>query len=199
MAWNPRLRKRLKELGWSTAELTRRMGYGDDKSVRQRVYKYVQDKVKSPRGEMLAELADAVGLTEEQLRFGSDGGAAQFPIIGYAGAGERWTPAEDAADLVDLRIGDDEAIGIRVRGDSMSPVYRDRDVLIGSRAHGAEMRAALNHDCIIQTVTGDRFVKVLLKGSAPARFRLRSYNPAYPDIEDVMLDWAARIEIIRRA
>lgn len=69
MKWDARLRAALEELGWSTAELARRMGH-DDQAFRDRLYKYVRGNVKNPRGEMLEEIAAVVGKSAQWLRYG---------------------------------------------------------------------------------------------------------------------------------
>ena len=68
--WHERLRARLDDLGWSTAELARRMGH-DDQAFRDRLYKYVRGAVKNPRGDMLEEIAKALGWQGAQLRYGA--------------------------------------------------------------------------------------------------------------------------------
>lgn len=203
MRFDARIRKHLDQRGWKIAELGRRIGIApSDQASLDRLYKIVQGKVDNPRGNMLADIAKVLDTTELELRYGEKEGAPRVPIIGHAGASETWTSLEsDAAApaIVDLSLEGDEAVAVEVAGDSMLPAYRKGDVLIGSRLRGTELRKAIGSDCIVETVHGDRYVKVLMKGSAAGRFRLRSYNPVHGDIEDVMLEWAAPVEIVKRA
>ncbi|MEW5422685.1 S24 family peptidase [Amorphus sp. 3PC139-8] len=197
MRWDARLRRRVRELGWTGAELSRRSGEPAPK-----VYKYLEGKVKQPRGQTLENIAAAVGLTELELLYGRDEMLNKVPLIGYAGAGETWIAAASDAgvpETIELAIDDADPVAIAVNGPSMEPVYRNRDILIGYRDRGLDLQSALRHDCIIETAEGERYVKILQKGSTPGRFRLRSYNPAFDDIEDVALAWVAPIaHIIRR-
>jgi transcriptional regulator with XRE-family HTH domain len=122
------------------------------------------------------------------------------PIVGEASGGERWTPFDDSGTGDDLTftLTDTDPIAIRVRGHSMAPVYRDHDDLICSRMRGADMQRALHKDCVVRTVEGESYVKHLLKGTKARAYRLRSYNAAYPDLEDQVLEWAAPIVWVRR-
>lgn len=196
MSWNARLRARLKTLGWSVRELERRSGV-----PYENLAKYVQGRIKQPRGDTLDRIATTLGLDERTLLYGDEPWPTRVPIIGYAGGGERWIAAEadaDHPDTIAIEVDDDDPVAIQVRGDSMSPVYRDRDVLVGYRGRGIDPRAAIGHDCIIETAGRDRYVKILQKGGSAGHYRLRSYNPAYPDIEDVVITWVAPIAIIKR-
>lgn len=68
-AWHERLQDRLCELGWSVAELARRMER-DDQTFRDRLYKYVRGDVQNPRGDVLERIAIAVGWSGADLRYG---------------------------------------------------------------------------------------------------------------------------------
>lgn len=72
-AWTRRLQARLTELGWSVAELARRMRTDPDQAFLDSLYKYVRGDVKQPRGEMLKDIADAVGMNVIALQHGDVG------------------------------------------------------------------------------------------------------------------------------
>lgn len=121
-----------------------------------------------------------------------------IPIIGKASAGEGWTPYDTLDDQLDIDFSDKSLISIVVEGDSMHPIYRDGDYLICDRVDGANIHNIVGRDCIIYTADGDAYVKILNKGSSPTTYNLRSYNPTYPDIEDVKIKWAAPVVWIKR-
>lgn len=152
----------------------------------------------------LGKLADALGLPLSYFFDDSElPPAPQVPLIGYAAGGEEWTPFDNEGpgggfDHIALDLSDADPIGIRVRGHSMAPVYRDGDDLICSRLQGTDLRNAVNRDCVLRTTKGQSFIKHLLKGTQRNAFRLRSYNPAFADIENVALEWAAPVVWIRR-
>jgi hypothetical protein len=49
--------------------------------------------------------------------------------------------------------------------------------------------------CVVKIADGRTMLKTLKRGSLPGRYNLVSYNS--PDIEDVELVWAARINFIK--
>lgn len=70
-AWAKRVRDRMKELdNMSVPALAARLGHGDAPAFIDKLYKIVQGKVYSPRGSLLADIAAALGWTEQELRFG---------------------------------------------------------------------------------------------------------------------------------
>lgn len=165
------------------------------------VVKYMNGLIKQPRGNTLRMLADALDTTERALLFGETPWPTRAPVIGEAAGGERWIPAEGAADtpeMIEIEIADDDPVAVRVRGTSMSPVFRDGDILIAYRGRGLNVRDAIGLDCIVETVGGERYVKILQRGAGPGRFRLRSYHPDYPDIDDIAIAWVAPVALIKR-
>lgn len=126
-----------------------------------------------------------------------------IPVVGILSAGDEWSPVDqyapgDGMDTVDVNLSDADPIALRVRGTSMVPVFRDGDDIVCSRRRGRDIQKCLNRDCAIMTADGRGFIKVLLAGTTPSTYRLRSYNPAYPDIENVRLEWAAPVVWIHR-
>src|ERR1700743_2750063 len=95
-SWHERLRAALRDKGWSVPELARRMGHPDDQPFIDRLYSYTQGKVKNPRGEMLEDIARALGITEIYLRYAghadpefnvSSGGENSIKTLGEVAAG----------------------------------------------------------------------------------------------------------------
>lgn len=196
--WAERTLEVLASRGWSRAELSRRSGISD-----QRLYKWLQGVVAQPRGDVLFRLAGALGVHHYWLMTGRGPRVATVPLVGFVSAGEEFYPIDDLAQgagLEDVPLSLDVAdpIAIRVRGASMSPVYRNGDDLFCSRLRGENLDDAVGRDCVVQCKDGAGYVKQLRR-ERDGSFVLRSYNPAYPDIENVEIEWAAPVMFIRRA
>lgn len=122
-----------------------------------------------------------------------------IPILGYASAGEGWCPYDTLNEELEIDFTSQSLISIEIRGDSMAPVYRDGDYLICERIGGAGIHNIVGRDCVIYTTDGEAYIKILKKGSTPTTYNLRSYNPTYPDIENVKIAWAAPITWVKRS
>ena len=120
------------------------------------------------------------------------------PIVGYVGAGPL-TPVDDhaqGAGLDELELDERDGvdpIAVIVRGDSMHPVYRDGDVVRGSRRRGADTAACVGKDCIVKLAAGEILLKAVHKGSRRGTFTLASYNPAETPLQDVRIEWCAPV------
>lgn len=162
---------------------------------------YVREILKRdaiPTIRSLAALADELNCPVSYL-LGEDAPfKPTIPIIGKASAGEGWMPYDTLDDQLDVDLSDKSLISIVVEGDSMHPIYRDGDYLIADRVDGANIHNIVGRDCIIYTADGESYIKILNKGSSPTTYNLRSYNPTYPDIEDVKIKWAAPVVWIKR-
>lgn len=148
-------------------------------------------------------IADLASQTVSQFFF-SEETPITIPVIGYVSAGESFTPVEDhepgaGLDYVTPQIGSREVLAVIVRGDSMSPVYRSGDTIIGTRMGRRDLSNAIGKDCIVKTTDGEGYVKRVMPGTAKGLYRLRSYNALFDDIEDVKLEWAAPIIWINRS
>lgn len=197
-SWAVRANDALQKRGWSEAELARRAGV-----PKESLYKQLQGKVENPRGDTIRRIANALGVHEFWLRTGRGPKVSSVPLVGFVSAGEEFYPIDDLAlgaghEDVPLALDVADPIAIRVRGSSMSPVYRHGDDLFCSRMRGANVADAIGRDCVVLTREGAGYVKQLRR-DGEARFILRSYNPAYADIEGVEIEWAAPIIFIRRA
>ena len=200
-SWWKRVRDELDRKGWSVVELERRTGI--DKG---RLYKYVTGEVAQPRGDAFSRMSQAFGVNEWWLRTGEGTRSCQLPVIGRLSAGEEWIPLPDGApggQHVDFDLGREDFFAIEVHGVSMSPAYRDGDMVICSRHQLTEFRSGdlakfRRRDCAVKTASGMGYLKFIIPGRADGLFTLRSYNPDYPDIENVALQWIAPVVWIRR-
>lgn len=194
-----RIAERLEALGISATEASRRAGQNND---------FIRDiergKKKDIASVALYSLArvlecDAKWLaTGEQNRVGTD----SVQIVGYVGAGAQIYPFDDHAHgdgLEEIEIPKGmrsySTVAVRVRGDSMLPKYRDGTVILYSHVHDGDMLHLVGEDCIVKLKDGRMFVKELHRGSVAGFFNLLSFNA--PPINDVELDWAARVEWVR--
>jgi phage repressor protein C with HTH and peptisase S24 domain len=82
-------------------------------------------------------------------------------------------------------------VAVRVRGDSMFPVYRDGDLIYYSRDADFHESECLGAECVVKVVEGPTLVKTVMRGSANGLFSLLSYNA--PPIADRRIEWAAPV------
>lgn len=193
--WRDRLRKIIDERGLNMKQLSLAAGLGET-AVRDML-----KKVTSPRVDTVVAVAEQLGVTLTELLEGQASGSRKVPLIGYVSAGEGWHSfdGDGPFDEIDVAIGGGVPVGLVVRGNSMFPVYRDGDVLIGAKQPTAHAQKLIGRDCIVQTADGGRYVKFLARGTIKGRFNLKSYNPMHPDVENAVIDWAAPITVVIRS
>lgn len=202
VAWWKRVRDELGRKGWSVVEFERRTGID-----RGKLYKYVTGEVAQPRGDGFARMSTALGVNEWWLRTGEGVRSCRLPVIGQLSAGEEWLPLGTESGngrYIDFDLDQEEYFAIEVRGASMSPAYRDGDMVICARryetAGGRAVDSALyrRRDCAVCTQDGLGYLKYVIPGKQDGLFTLRSYNPDYPDLENIPLRWIAPVIWIRR-
>jgi len=119
------------------------------------------------------------------------------PLIGLAQAGaggffdDAGFPAGHGWDLIELPVRTaGNAYALQVQGDSMLPVYRNRDVLIVEP--GAAVRKG--DRVVVKTKAGEVMAKVLSRRNA-REIELLSINPDHPirQLAIVDVEWLARI------
>lgn len=121
------------------------------------------------------------------------------PVVGKIGAGGS-VIFEDMGHDESVRRPPDtsgELIGLEVVGESMLPKFDPGDVVYISRAYDGVDAADIGSICACRLVSGETYLKQLLRGSKPGAFTLRSYNAA--DMEDVVLEWATPVRAITPA
>lgn len=159
----------------------------------------VLEKGRTPSVENFVAISEALGVSPLYLIYGDKQPRITIPIVGIVSAGEGWISVDEGQlEPVEFIIDHQDTIGIEVRGDSMSPVYRNGDFLIGDRHHGPYLDNLIGLDCVVMTAEGSGYVKILRRGGRLGRYNLKSYNPTFDDIENVQVAWAAPIRWIRR-
>ncbi len=121
----------------------------------------------------------------------------RVPLIGFAQAGEHGFfddagfPVGGSWDEVGLPdVADPNAYALEISGESMSPVFRDGDVVVVSPAAPTRRGDRV----VVRTKAGEVMAKELVRRSA-LRVELRSINPAHPDygFDLASLAWMHRI------
>ena len=193
--WRTRLRQLIDE----TPGLTMK-GLSLQAGLSETAVRDALERDRTPSVENFVKIARALGITVEQLLEGDKGAVLEIPVVGIVEGGEGWTEvSQGAGGTVSFEIGEYDAIGLEVRGESMSPVYRNGDFLICYRRAARNAHNLIGHDCVVRTADGRNLVKILKKGARPQTYTLKSYNPLHEDIENVSLEWVAPIAWIRRA
>lgn len=125
-------------------------------------------------------------------------GGGQISLVGYIGAGDRvyHFGIGETRITVPAPPDVDRGIAAEVRGESMLPVYRHGDMVIGSE-HLGEIGELVGKDCFVQVVDGPLYLKIVRKG-AKGRFNLESYNEASVLITNQVIEWAAPVAWVKR-
>jgi transcriptional regulator with XRE-family HTH domain len=117
----------------------------------------------------------------------------EVPVVGKIGAG---------GSIVFEDLGNDdtisrppetngELVGLEVVGDSMLPKFDPGDLVFISREYDGIDPADIGAICACRLVTGETYLKQVLRGTKPGAWTLRSYNAS--DMENVELVWATPI------
>ncbi len=109
----------------------------------------------------------------------------QIPLLGVAEAG-----AIDEFDPIEF---DDESMrvprpfaghaGIKIKGDSMYPVYEDGDVVLIVPSEHTDPRQVIGRDAICELQDGNALLKRVSNGK-DGTFNLSSIHPSYPPIHN---------------
>jgi phage repressor protein C with HTH and peptisase S24 domain len=168
-------------------------------------------RLRWPSTESIAKILDATH-TEIGAFLGLGRGAAPerrrpavvtVPVLGMAQAGaggffdDGGFPVGQGWDEIALPVPLPQAAGesvfaLRVRGDSMLPLYRHGDLIIVQRDNDNQVRKG--DRIVVRTSDGEVMAKVLQKKTARA-LDLASLNPAHKNrtIATKDIDWIARI------
>jgi hypothetical protein len=164
-SWSRRVMTLVDERGWSMADLAKAMGHDGDPSVIEKLQKSVrQGLVENPRGSLISDIADALDVTEQEIRNGvsmsetkrtgfalptepSLISVPEFSVRGGAGGGG-YSDEEASVDSSGHTITIDS---VRARWGIPVPFLREELRLNPSRAH-------------ILPVSGDSMESTLFSG-----------------------------------
>jgi SOS-response transcriptional repressor LexA len=111
----------------------------------------------------------------------------RVPVIGWAQAGEA-VAFEDVVDwdaVVSVETSDPKSIAIRVKGDSMTPLIAEGDIVVVSPSD-----QPVNEKYVVAKLAGDGVVCKQFRRLSPARYELRSmnqfYQPLIVEVTDVV-------------
>lgn len=113
MHWSDRAKARMEALGLSAADLSKTAEVPYDQVLKQ-----LKGLVDNPRGETMKRLAEALQMTEKELRFGAGDGVDVVPVedgrvrlpIRFRVAAGSWLEVDD---IVDEPFGHQEALPLR--------------------------------------------------------------------------------------
>jgi len=153
-----------------------------------------------PSTESVAKALGATGVSFDtfvSLISDSNGAAKSMPLLGLAQAGsggyfdDAGFPTGKGWDEIAFpQVTDEHAYALEISGDSMTPAYRDGDIIIVSPA--APVRRG--DRVVLKTRKGEVMVKELKRQSAK-QVELKSLNPEHPErtIATSDLLWMARV------
>tara|TARA_R110000822_G_scaffold62916_9_gene154866 strand:- start:2191 stop:2781 length:591 start_codon:yes stop_codon:yes gene_type:complete len=191
--WRTNLLKALREAGMTMKDVSLAAGLNHSA-----ISEWLGSKKKAPSIENFLAACAAIGVSPVTILGGQDG-PQKVPVVGVVSGGEGWIAINDhEADALEFSAGNEDLIGLEVRGDSMDPVYRNGDFLVCQRTSGRNAHNLVNSDVVVRTATGGQFVKILKRGRQTDLFTLKSYNPRFDDITDVQIEWAAAVTWIKR-
>ncbi|MCW2303258.1 phage repressor protein C with HTH and peptisase S24 domain [Rhodovulum sulfidophilum] len=174
---------------------------GLDKSTIRRMF---EGAIQSPRRTTTAKIANALGMSVEEIENGAPrtADAPTIAIAGKVGAGAR-VPVFDVYEKGDgpqvecpPGLSPHNIVAVEIEGDSMEPVYSAGDLLFYTRwsAEGVPSEA-IGKRCVCECEDGFGWVKLIRQGREPGLFDLHSFNDQTPPMYGVKLKWAAPIKL----
>lgn len=153
------------------------------------IYRLENDKIENSK--YLQSVLKLLDLTDTER--------AMIPVVGYIGAGAEVFSIDDHAkgdglDLIEAPPGMLNGIALIVRGDSMSPVFKDGYTIFVEKTLFS-LDTLIGDDCYIQLADGRCFLKTLHYGTKVGTFALLSYNA--PPIHDAVVERAYPIAFIK--
>jgi phage repressor protein C with HTH and peptisase S24 domain len=189
--------------GLSPSGLAKRAGL-DPTSFNKSKRRTGEGRPRWPTTESIAKVLEATGASFEDFTAlvtsdprGRRSMAQPLPLIGFTQAGgggffdDGGFPVGQGWDQIRFpRVDDENAYALEVTGDSMQPVYRDRDILIISPNSTARKGDRL----VLRMTDGEVMAKILVRRTAKT-VELASFNPAHPNLVFPLerVDWMARI------
>ena len=135
------------------------------------------------------------------------GESQDCPIVGIVRAGseiEYWNdqfPGGENISVPGELFGDSGARrwgGVVVRGESMSPIFDDGDILFFDMRYGGEVSGLIGRACVVETAAGGAMVKRLERGRRMGMYNLESYNRHHAVVADVVLRTARPVMWVKK-
>ena len=162
-----------------------------------------EGRLRWPSTESVAKVLDATGATLDEflnlvsIKAAHERAHPRVPLIGLAQAGaggffdDGGFPIGGGWDeIVFPNFNDEHAYALEIAGDSMTPLYRDGDIIVVS----PQAAVRRGDRVVVKTKAGEVLAKELKRRSLKA-VELKSINPDHPDrsfdVKDI--DWIARI------
>lgn len=179
MSFQINLKRFRENKGLSQEELANILG------VRQSTVGMWENGTNKPRVKTLEKIADVLNITINDLMCESNtepvsyesSGVLRIPVYGYIPAG---IPVEAIEDILDYEeapedwsLGGKEFFGLKIKGDSMEPEYRDGDVIIFLKQPDCEN----NEDCAVAINGNDWTFKRVEK--LESGLLIKPLNPNY--------------------
>lgn len=191
-----RIYTRMREINLGRADFNRAMSQGGQGTF---LNDLERGKARSPGIEKVALAAKTLKTTIGWLATGEDSTPRTLSISGVMKGNEMWEVlSRKETKTADLSFLDHNLAVVAIESDDMQPTYRRGDILAGTRALGRNMDNLIGCDCIVETAAGERYIKILHRGSVRGAYTLRSLDPRIQDEENVRLAWAAPIQMILR-
>lgn len=139
----------------------------------------------------MGRLAGALGVRPSEFLLEDDGASTSIPLRGLVGAGGEIV--DDIAQVhhdgavsvkVDIALPDGLS-AFEVWGGSMLPKYDPGDVIIVSDT-AVPPTKVLGEVALVRTAEGRRYLKRVLKGSAPGYYNLESFNAQTMEDEEII-------------
>jgi len=192
---------RLRHLGKTQRGLAKHMGL-DPSRVTE-----ILNQNRSIKIEEAVEMSEYLETSLEDLviRLGTNinpEAKASSLVVGYVGAGETVLSIDDHAKgsglyKIDAPQGEGGGVCVVVRGQSMSPRFRDGEHLGYSREDGLDLAKCFGRECVVQTKDGRQLVKIVEPGNAPGEVTLVSVNSATPIEQNVPVEWVAPVTWVK--
>lgn len=156
--------------------------------------------------EWLERFADAFGCDPLELigDYGKNKIAPTVPLVGYVGAGGRYYPEPATGEWVEFaRVerppGEEtNVVALRVVGKSMSPAYREGDIIYFVRDASMPIDSLVGKECIVQVRGAGAYVRFLGRGNQPGKWRLSTLDGRQDD-DEVDIEWAAKVLWAKKA
>jgi phage repressor protein C with HTH and peptisase S24 domain len=192
---------RLRQLGKTQRGLAKHMGLDPSRITE------ILNQSRSIKVEEAVEMAEYLETSLEDVvsklgAFVNRDAKASSLVVGYVGAGETVFSVDDHEKgsglyKIDAPQGEGGGVCVVVRGNSMSPRFRDGEHLGYSREDGLDLAKCFGRECVVQTKDGRQLVKIVEPGNTVGEVTLVSVNSATPIEQNVPVEWVAPVTWVK--